>query len=185
MNSPTIVPVNRQALAQFHSDNTLLRAAGGIRTAALENLKTKVHHASLIGKALNFNKFSLPVKKSYRGLIDVARAFAVEAVPFASEFTKHGVPPESITAAVAAFEEALLNGTNAKAKKKAAKEKWAAVVEATLLTVKRLDVLVETTLAAEPGPLATYEAARTVRHGRGRKIEESTVTESAATATAA
>jgi DNA-binding NtrC family response regulator len=39
MNSPTIVPVNRQALAQFHSDNTLLQAAENT-AAALKGSRT-------------------------------------------------------------------------------------------------------------------------------------------------
>ena len=153
-----------------------LRSSGSVRSTARENLIIMLGHVSTIGEALNSTKFSLPARRSDRTLIDTGRAFAVEAEPLAEEFAKHGISIKAIRAAVNALEEAIRSGANARAARKAGREKWTATLEEALLNAKRLDVLVETTIT-DPGPLAAYVAARTVRHVGGRKATENSATE--------
>jgi hypothetical protein len=165
-----------------------LRSSGSVRSTSRENLNITLGHVSTIGAALNSTMFSLPMKRTDRTLIDTGRAFAVEAVPFAKEFAKHGVSIEAITAAVDALEGAIRSGANARAARKAGRETWISMLGEALMNTKRLDVLVETTIT-DPGTLAAYTEARTERRvGRKTAATQSTEannTEAASTATAA
>ena len=116
--------------------------------------------------------------------MDTGRAFAVEAKSLEVEFSKRGVPPEAIDAAVTALEEAARNGSNARAARRGAIDKWRATFDETMLGVKSLDVLVETTITAPDRP-AKYAVARTPRRISGRKAVESKPPEAAPTATTA
>jgi hypothetical protein len=153
-----------------------LRSSGSVRSRARENVNIMLGHASTIGEALNSNRFSLPVKRSDRTLIDTGRAFAVEAEPFAEEFAKHGISIEAITATVDALEEAIRSGVNARTARKASRKTWTATLDKALMNAKRLDVLVGATIT-DRGTLVAYAAARTVRRVGGHKAADLKSTE--------
>ena len=176
-------PLGQEA-RNIASAEIALRSSGSVRSTARENLNITLGHVSTIGEALNSTRFSLPARRSDRTLIDTGRAFAVEAEPLTEEFAKHGIKIEAITAAVNALEEAIRSGANARAARKAGREKWTSTLEEALMNAKRLDVLVETTIT-DPGTLAAYAAARTVRRVGGRKTAETKTTEATPPSTTA
>jgi hypothetical protein len=156
------------AQAQVSAESAL-RVGRNSRAAARDALKRRLAQSEQVARALNSDKFRMPGKRNDPALIVAGKAFAVDAEELKKDFIKHGLPPDEMAAAVEALEHAILDCTAGKiGRASAIREFGNSMVEA-MAYVKRLDVLVDTTLADNPAALASWAVVRAVNRSARRK----------------
>ena len=111
----------------------------------------------------------MPDKRNDQALIVAGKAFAVDAEELKNDFIKHGLPPEEMAVAVEALERAILDCTAGRIQRASAIREFGKTMVEAMAYVKRLDVLVDTTLADNPTALASWAVVRSVNRPAGRK----------------
>jgi hypothetical protein len=114
-------------------------------------------------------RFTLPGKRNDPALIVAGKAFAVDAEALKKDFIKHGLPPDDMAAAVEALERAILDYTVGMTQRASAIREFGKTMTEAMAYVKRLDVLVDTTLSDNPTVLASWAVVRSVSRPTGRK----------------
>jgi hypothetical protein len=146
-----------------------MRVGRNVRAAARDALKRQLALSEQVARALNSDKFRMPPKRGDQALIVAGKAFAVDAESLKKDFIKHGLPPDDMAAAVEALERAILDYTMGITQRASAIREFGKTMEEAMVYVKRLDVLVATTLADNPTVLASWTVVRSVSRPASRK----------------
>lgn len=157
-----------QARSQV-SSQAALRVSRNARAAARDALRRRLALSDQVARALNSDKFRAPLKRGDQALIDSGHALTADAESLKKDFIKHGLPLEETAAAVEALERAILDYTAGKAMRASAIREFGKTMGEAMSYVKRLDVLVATTLLDNPTAVASWTVARSVNRSAGRK----------------
>lgn len=108
------------------------------------------------------DKFRAPGNVSDQALLATARAFAADALPLKTEFTRRGLPDdfiEDLNSDIEAFEQAI----NQKIQKRGAQVAATAAIDNALergvIVVRELDAIMRNQFAADPASLAAWLSA--------------------------
>jgi hypothetical protein len=105
------------------------------------------------------------VSRSNQELLTAARQFARDAAGFDADFRGHSLGSKAIAAAAAVFETATRDRGMSQADHTAANTRIRDLLTAALLDAKRLDLIVDTELAADNVARAVWKQARRVLKG--------------------
>jgi hypothetical protein len=157
-----------QAQAQVSAESAM-RVGRNARATARDALKRRLALSDQVARALNSDKFRMPGKRNDPALIVAGKAFAVDAEALKKDFIKHGLPPDDMAAAVEALERAILDYTVGMTQRTSAIREFGKTMAEAMAYVKRLDVLVDTTLSDNPAVLASWAVVRSVSRPARRK----------------
>ena len=166
----TVDELSKQASAQAAGDGTL-RECQAVRTAAREALTRRLALTEQVARAMNSDLFQMPGRRRDHDLISTAHAFVENGEPLSEEFSRHALPLTELTAAAAALERANAGYASAKARRASAIQEFAATSLRALNDLRRLDAIVEMTLADNPTAIASWTVARAVPRLAARKRE--------------
>jgi hypothetical protein len=156
------------AAAGFKSGEASMREASKNRASARTALRDLIGRASLVSRALHSETVRPPTKGSEHELMSIGRGFGDSTEELKKDFIGHGFPSDEVLGAVEALESAIRNHESAKTARSAALTEWNDALAEALDALIALDALAANVLVDNPVALASYEAARTIFHPRGR-----------------
>lgn len=152
------------------------------KAAAKTNLFNLVRAISFTANAIaeeatDFDdKFNLPQRTpTYQGLLELARAFAADAVAVSAKFIEYGLPEnfvETLNDAVAAAELSADHQNTGKGGSIAANADTEAILKRALQTKRMLKTIVRNIFVDNPAKLAEWESATHVARARETKPGE-------------
>jgi hypothetical protein len=128
----------------------------------MEDISDTARSMALVTPGLE-DKFRIPRGKvSDVDLLNIARAFAKDALPLKDEFIRYGLPAdflERLNAGIAAFEQAIDKQQMSRRSKKSATAGLPEAVERGVNKVRQLNAVVRNTFRDDPVKLAEWESA--------------------------
>ena len=122
------------------------------------------------------DKFRVPHKVSDRLLINSSRTFAADAVPFAAEFVKYGLPDsflDELNKDIELFENAFKEKISGKEIRVTATAAIDDAIDQGMDAVRQLDAIVKNRFRDDSTKLAAWESAMvTGREPRPKVVEE-------------
>jgi len=169
-----------RSAAQIGSQSSTRRATAN-RTLARQTLRDDLEAISRAARVIAAQmpsldeKFRMPGSLRDQTLLGTARAFLADAAPLESEFIRHELPADfiaTLTANIAAFEQALSEQRRAREDHKTATTAIEETLTTALTAVRQLDALVRNKFRSDTVMLSAWvQASRVQRggHGKGSK----------------
>lgn len=167
-----------QAAAQATSNGTV-REGNANRRLARENLRGDLEAVSRTARTLSAvianvdAKFRMPASSRDQALLDAARAFAADAVPFRAQFAALELGDEffaKLEADIAAFDQALATQNRGREARITTTAAVSSEVTQAVRTVRQLDTIVRNRFTRDAVTLSAWAAAsRVQRPGRGAR----------------
>ncbi len=150
------------------------------RSLARADLRARMNAISLTARSIDIDspgvgdKFRIPKSANDQRLLATARAFMLDAEPFAKDFIRHELAPtflKDLGAAVDSFERVLMDTNQAVETRTSAQTNLDGAIRRGLTAVMRLRAVVSNRLSGEKALLAAFEqAARVERTARKPKV---------------
>ena len=170
--------LNEAATTQTSGLSSVQRATAE-RLAAREALRESMQAITRTARVMALdmpgleNKFRLPRSGSDPALLQVARAFAADALPLKAEFLRYGMPEsfiEDFKADIADLERAMGQQNTGRGAHVSATASVESGAERGMNAVRKLHVIVLNKFREDPSTLAAWESARHIEHvGRARR----------------
>jgi hypothetical protein len=150
------------------SGRSATRASSASKAAARDELRRDLEAISRTARVMTFNtpgledKFRVPRNVSDQTLIAAARAFAGDALPLKTEFTRRGLPEDfldDLNSDIAEFEQAINQKIQKQESHVAATAAIDSALEHGLTAVRELDAIMRNTLANNAASLAAWLSA--------------------------
>ncbi|HEY0171934.1 MAG TPA: hypothetical protein VGB98_13010 [Pyrinomonadaceae bacterium] len=141
------------------------------RVAARAKLRASMQAITRTARAMGLdtpgleNKFRLPRSGSDSALLQIARAFAADALPLKDKFLRHAMPAsfiEDFGEDIAALERAMGQQNSGRGAHVTATATVESGAERGMNAVRKLDVIVRNTYRSDAATLAAWESARHV-----------------------
>jgi len=179
--SSIVKQLSEHATAQ-ESGKSSARKGGSVKAILRDELRQDLKAISRTARAMAIKiesieeKFRVPRSENDRLLINSARAFAVDAAPFAAEFVKYGLADnflEELNRDIELFENAFKEKISGKETRVAATVAIDDAIEQGMDAVRQLDAIVKNRFRDDPAKLAVWESAMvTGRAPRPKVVEE-------------
>ncbi len=143
------------------------------RVASRETLKDLLSRAAQLSLVLQTTPIRLPNNVTDQQLIDAGRGFLRTGGPTTQDYVDHGLSAtfaDDLVAAIQDLEKGIQDCRDAKGRRMAVLEKWLTLLQESMNTLFRFDVLVSNTLKDDRAAMASYALARAVRRVGGHKV---------------
>ncbi|HEY9285258.1 MAG TPA: hypothetical protein VIP46_17530, partial [Pyrinomonadaceae bacterium] len=162
-----VTEIDEHSSAQSSRRGAAQEGAAG-KAAARDELRRDLEAISRTARVMALttpgleNKFRAPRSVSDQALLSTARAFAVDALPLKSEFTRRGLPEdflEDLADDIEAFAQAITQTIREREAQVSATAAIDGSIERGTNAVSELDVIVRNKFAADPAALAAWLSA--------------------------
>ena len=156
------------------------REGTSTRDDAREELRRRMEAISRTARAIAIDspgleeKFRVPRGENDQILLAAARAFAVDAVPFAAQFVAHELPAtfiDDLKASIANLETSISDQSGAIGGRVGSRAGIAAILEETMIALRKLDPIIRNKYADDPATLAEWTSASHIERAPQRKPE--------------
>ncbi|HMG73516.1 MAG TPA: hypothetical protein VK582_08445 [Pyrinomonadaceae bacterium] len=156
------------------------REGTSTREDAREDLRRRMEAISRTARAIAIDTpgleklFRVPRGENDQIMLAAARAFAADAVPFAAQFVAHELPEtfiDDLKASIANLEAAISHQSGAIGERAGSRAGIAAILEETMITLRKLDPIVRNKYADDPATLAEWTSASHIERAPKRKAE--------------
>jgi hypothetical protein len=156
------------------------REGTSTREDAREELRRRMEAISRTARAIAIDtpgleeKFRVPRGENDQILLAAARAFAADAVPFAAQFVAHELPAtfiDDLKASIANLEAAIGKQSGAIGDRVGARAGIAAILDETMIALRKLDPIIRNKYANDPATLAEWTSASHIERAPKRKAQ--------------